>query len=127
MLPGIAALNQAAAVEYQPLGVIGVVGPSNADQTCVGIERVYVADLVYETFLAKLANRVSRLRPGSDDGAAGAAGPERRGVPPGAGWRPGPSCRRAWIGRGPGWVPGTGRGGSRPAAADRERSPGGVR
>ena len=42
---------------------------SNAGQTCVGIERVYVADPVYETFLAKLADRVSRLRPGSDDGA----------------------------------------------------------
>ena len=42
---------------------------SNAGQTCVGIERVYVADQVYETFLAKLADRVSRLRPGSDDGA----------------------------------------------------------
>ena len=42
---------------------------TNAGQTCVGIERVYVADPVYETFLAKLADRVSRLRPGSDDGA----------------------------------------------------------
>ena len=42
---------------------------SNAGQTCVGIERVYVADQVYETFLAKLSDRVSRLRPGSDDGA----------------------------------------------------------
>ena len=35
----------------------------------MGIERVYVADPVYETFLAKLANRVSRLRPGSDEDA----------------------------------------------------------
>jgi len=42
---------------------------SNAGQTCVGIERVYVADPVYETFLAKLADRVSRLRPGSDEDA----------------------------------------------------------
>ena len=42
---------------------------SNAGQNCAGIERVYVADPVYETFLAKLADRVSRLRPGSDDGA----------------------------------------------------------
>ena len=31
---------------------------SNAGQTCVGIERVYVADPVYETFLAKLTDRV---------------------------------------------------------------------
>jgi len=30
---------------------------SNAGQTCVGVERVYVADPVYETFLAKLADR----------------------------------------------------------------------
>ena len=36
---------------------------SNGGQTCVGIERVYVADPVYETFLAKLTDRVSRLRP----------------------------------------------------------------
>ena len=42
---------------------------SNAGQTCVGIERVYVADPVYETFLAKLTDRVSRLRPGSDEKA----------------------------------------------------------
>jgi acyl-CoA reductase-like NAD-dependent aldehyde dehydrogenase len=42
---------------------------SNAGQTCVGIERVYVADPVYETFLAKLTDRVSRLRPGSDEQA----------------------------------------------------------
>ncbi len=35
-------------------------GLSNAGQTCIGIERVYVADPVYETFLAKLTERVSR-------------------------------------------------------------------
>ncbi|HEY0719033.1 MAG TPA: aldehyde dehydrogenase family protein [Streptosporangiaceae bacterium] len=45
-------------------------GLSNAGQTCVGVERVYVADPVYETFLAKLTERVAALRPGSDDGAS---------------------------------------------------------
>jgi len=42
---------------------------SNAGQTCVGVERVYVAESVYQPFLDKLAERVARLRPG-DDGAA---------------------------------------------------------
>ncbi len=45
-------------------------GLSNAGQTCIGIERVYVADPVYETFLAKLTERVAALRPGSDEGAS---------------------------------------------------------
>jgi acyl-CoA reductase-like NAD-dependent aldehyde dehydrogenase len=45
-------------------------GLSNAGQTCIGVERVYVADPVYETFLAKLTERVSALRPGSDAGAS---------------------------------------------------------
>jgi acyl-CoA reductase-like NAD-dependent aldehyde dehydrogenase len=39
---------------------------SNAGQTCIGIERVYVAQGVYHTFLEKLAERVSGLRPGDD-------------------------------------------------------------
>ena len=43
---------------------------SNAGQTCVGIERVYVAGTVYHTFLERLTERVSGLRPGSDPGAA---------------------------------------------------------
>lgn len=43
---------------------------SNAGQTCVGIERVYVVDSVYETFLGKLKERVSALRAGDDDGAS---------------------------------------------------------
>ena len=43
---------------------------SNAGQTCVGIERVYVAASVYHTFLERLTERVSGLRPGSDPGAA---------------------------------------------------------
>jgi acyl-CoA reductase-like NAD-dependent aldehyde dehydrogenase len=45
-------------------------GLSNAGQTCIGVERVYVADPVYETFLAKLTERVAALRPGSEDGAS---------------------------------------------------------
>jgi acyl-CoA reductase-like NAD-dependent aldehyde dehydrogenase len=43
---------------------------SNAGQTCVGIERVYVAEGAYHTFLEKLARRVAGLRPGPDGGAA---------------------------------------------------------
>ncbi|HEU5419047.1 MAG TPA: aldehyde dehydrogenase family protein [Streptosporangiaceae bacterium] len=39
---------------------------SNAGQTCVGIERAYVAQDVYHTFLEKLADRVSAVRPGED-------------------------------------------------------------
>jgi acyl-CoA reductase-like NAD-dependent aldehyde dehydrogenase len=43
---------------------------SNAGQTCVGIERVYVAEAVYHSFLEQLTQRVSALRPGSDPEAA---------------------------------------------------------
>jgi acyl-CoA reductase-like NAD-dependent aldehyde dehydrogenase len=39
---------------------------SNAGQTCVGIERVYVVEDVYHTFLEKLKDRVSGIRPGDD-------------------------------------------------------------
>jgi len=39
---------------------------SNAGQTCVGVERIYVAQDVYHTFLAKLSERVSAVRPGAD-------------------------------------------------------------
>ena len=39
---------------------------SNAGQTCIGIERIYVAQDIYHTFLGKLAERVSALRPGDD-------------------------------------------------------------
>ncbi len=41
-------------------------GMSNAGQTCIGVERVYVAQEVYHTFLDKLAERVAALRPGDD-------------------------------------------------------------
>jgi len=43
---------------------------SNAGQTCVGIERVYVADAVYHSFLERLTLKVADLRPGSDFAAA---------------------------------------------------------
>jgi acyl-CoA reductase-like NAD-dependent aldehyde dehydrogenase len=39
---------------------------SNAGQTCVGIERVYVADGVYHSFLEKLQEKVAAIRPGED-------------------------------------------------------------
>src|ERR1700729_2733369 len=39
---------------------------SNAGQTCVGVERVYVVQDVYHTFLEKLTDRVSQVRPGDD-------------------------------------------------------------
>ena len=39
---------------------------SNGGQTCVGIERVYVAEDVYHSFLEKLTERVSGVRPGED-------------------------------------------------------------
>ncbi|MGK5114845.1 MULTISPECIES: aldehyde dehydrogenase family protein [unclassified Geodermatophilus] len=43
---------------------------SNAGQTCIGIERVYATDRVYDAFVAEVAEKVRGLRPGSDDGAA---------------------------------------------------------
>jgi acyl-CoA reductase-like NAD-dependent aldehyde dehydrogenase len=39
---------------------------SNAGQTCIGVERVYVAEAVYHTFLEKLAERMAGARPGDD-------------------------------------------------------------
>ncbi|WP_131740035.1 aldehyde dehydrogenase family protein [Actinomadura roseirufa] len=39
---------------------------SNAGQTCIGVERVYVVDEAYEAFLGKLADRARGLRPGFD-------------------------------------------------------------
>ena len=43
---------------------------SNAGQTCIGIERVYVADGVYHSFLERLSQKVSSLRPGFDSEAS---------------------------------------------------------
>jgi acyl-CoA reductase-like NAD-dependent aldehyde dehydrogenase len=39
---------------------------SNAGQTCVGVERVYVMEDVYHTFLEKLSERIAAVRPGDD-------------------------------------------------------------
>src|SRR5487761_1481873 len=39
---------------------------SNAGQTCIGIERVYVVDDVYHSFLEKLQEKVATIRPGED-------------------------------------------------------------
>jgi acyl-CoA reductase-like NAD-dependent aldehyde dehydrogenase len=39
---------------------------SNAGQTCVGVERVYVVQDVYHQFLEKLTDRATRIRPGED-------------------------------------------------------------
>jgi acyl-CoA reductase-like NAD-dependent aldehyde dehydrogenase len=43
---------------------------SNAGQTCVGVERVYVVESAYHAFLDKLGQRVAQLRPGDDPSAA---------------------------------------------------------
>jgi acyl-CoA reductase-like NAD-dependent aldehyde dehydrogenase len=42
---------------------------SNAGQTCIGVERVYVVDEVYQSFLDKLTERMSGIRAGDDRGA----------------------------------------------------------
>jgi len=43
---------------------------SNAGQTCVGVERVYVVDSVHDAFLERLVAKVAGLRPGSDADAS---------------------------------------------------------
>lgn len=45
-------------------------GLGNAGQTCVGIERIYVVDSVYDEFLRRLVDKVRDLRPGPDATAA---------------------------------------------------------
>jgi acyl-CoA reductase-like NAD-dependent aldehyde dehydrogenase len=40
----------------------------NAGQTCISVERVYVESGAYETFVAKVVEKVKRLRLGSSDG-----------------------------------------------------------
>jgi acyl-CoA reductase-like NAD-dependent aldehyde dehydrogenase len=42
---------------------------SNAGQTCIGVERVYATEAVYDRFVAEVTAQVRELRPGSDDGA----------------------------------------------------------
>jgi succinate-semialdehyde dehydrogenase / glutarate-semialdehyde dehydrogenase len=44
-------------------------GMTNAGQTCVGIERVYVVDEVYEPFLTRLVKRAGELKAGADGDA----------------------------------------------------------
>ncbi len=48
-------------------------GMSNAGQTCIGIERVYATDKVYDAFVRELTARAGKVRPGSD--AAASYGP----------------------------------------------------
>ncbi len=43
---------------------------SNAGQTCIGIDRVYATERVYDAFVAEVTGKVRALRPGSDDAAA---------------------------------------------------------
>jgi acyl-CoA reductase-like NAD-dependent aldehyde dehydrogenase len=45
-------------------------GMSNAGQTCIGIERVYATDKVYDAFVTELTAKASALRAGSDAGAS---------------------------------------------------------
>jgi len=114
-------------------------GLSNAGQTCVGVERVYVADAVHDEFLARLVALAPAIRPGADEQAS--YGPItmpaqveliRRHIRrrPGA-WcaggrrRPGRRLRRL---RGPGGADRRTRGRARPARgdlrADADRRPG---
>ena len=43
---------------------------SNAGQTCIGIERVYVTEGSYDAFVAEITRKAATLRPGSDEGAS---------------------------------------------------------
>ena len=45
-------------------------GMANAGQTCIGIERVYAVDAVYDRFVAALTAKAGTLRPGEDRGAS---------------------------------------------------------
>ncbi len=42
-------------------------GMFNSGQVCVSVERIYVEEPVYDEFVAKLTEKVSRLRQGQDD------------------------------------------------------------
>jgi acyl-CoA reductase-like NAD-dependent aldehyde dehydrogenase len=42
---------------------------SNGGQTCIGVERVYATEAVYDRFVAEVTEQVRSLRPGSDDEA----------------------------------------------------------
>jgi acyl-CoA reductase-like NAD-dependent aldehyde dehydrogenase len=41
---------------------------SNAGQTCIGIERIYATDKVYDEFLAKLTEKTAKVTPGTSYG-----------------------------------------------------------
>jgi acyl-CoA reductase-like NAD-dependent aldehyde dehydrogenase len=43
---------------------------SNAGQTCIGIERVYVTAPAYDAFVAAVRTKIENLRPGSDEEAS---------------------------------------------------------
>jgi acyl-CoA reductase-like NAD-dependent aldehyde dehydrogenase len=43
---------------------------SNAGQTCVGVERVFVAEPIYDEFVSKVKEQAAALRPGEDRGAS---------------------------------------------------------
>ncbi|MGW0177578.1 aldehyde dehydrogenase family protein [Rhodococcus sp. NPDC003322] len=45
-------------------------GMGNAGQTCAGVERIFVADAVYDTFVRKMTEKATRLRPGGESGAS---------------------------------------------------------
>jgi acyl-CoA reductase-like NAD-dependent aldehyde dehydrogenase len=53
--------NLDAAADAAAWGVV-----SNAGQTCIGVERIYVADSVYHSFVEKLAERMAAVRAGDD-------------------------------------------------------------
>ena len=83
-------------------------GMTNAGQTCVGIERVYVAAPVYDAFLAKVVEKAGKLTVGEARGqrhrpdhdarpARRDPAPHRRRARPG---RPG-GARRSRLGAGP--------------------------
>ena len=44
-------------------------GMSNAGQTCIGVERVFVVEAVADRFLELVAERAKKLRPGGEPGA----------------------------------------------------------
>ncbi|MBA3797880.1 MAG: aldehyde dehydrogenase family protein [Geodermatophilaceae bacterium] len=44
-------------------------GMSNAGQTCVGVERVYAVDAIYDEFVSRLTAEAHKPRPGSDRAA----------------------------------------------------------
>src|SRR6266700_2175900 len=57
---------------------------SNAGQTCIGVERVYVVDAVYHSFVEKLSERMGAARAGDHAGSARrGGGPHRRRPGPG--------------------------------------------